>query len=348
MHLAKAAFLLAALTTSGCSLFEPERFEFESDHMGTTFRIVLYAHDRATATLAAEGAFRRIEELNAVCSDYLPLSEVNRLTALSKERIPTEWRLLSDDLYAVLERGDAWRRFSDGAFDVTIGPFTQLWRRAKRQQELPAPERLAAATAAFGGEFLELDPQTRAARLTKRDMKIDLGGIAVGYALDDALARLRAQGLSRVLIDGGGDVIVGDPPPGEDGWKIVLDPQLASDGSDRSVVLLRNASVTTSGGTSKYVEIGGARYSHIVDPKTGLGLTRPIAACAIGKRAIDADAFATIACLVGPERALQLARENGLEVRVVTLDETRFPVIDDSPGLATLLYHVDPTSIPRP
>ncbi len=320
---------------SGCATDPPRRFDFAAKRMGTTFRVVLFAREREPATAAANEAFRRLDELNAIFSDYDPLSKVSRLCALSHERAPTEWRPITDELYRVLLESKWMCTDTGGAFDVTIGPFTQLWRRSKRLNELPAPERLVTARAAFGDRFLELDPKERQARLLARDMKIDLGGIAIGYSLDDLMRRFAARGFDQVLIDGGGDVIVSNPPPGEAGWRIAIDDRLAP--GEGGALLLSNAAVTTSGDGFKFVEIEGRRYSHIVDPETGLGLTRRIASTVVAKTALDADALATSCCLLGAERALPLLARRHAEARIVEEVEKSDPRVVESPGFAALL-----------
>jgi FAD:protein FMN transferase len=326
-------FALGALSFPCCSLEPPRRHEFAAEHMGTTFRIVLYERDPAFAREVADEAFRTVDELDATFSDYDPLSEVSRLCALSRERAPTEWRVLSEPLYRVLLESRWLAEDSGGAFDVTVGPFTQLWRRTKRQGELPAPERIAAARSAIGYDKLELDPVERSARLHARDMKIDLGGIAVGFTLDLVMARLRDRGIESALVDGGGDVIVSAPPPGEPGWRIALDDMLRPSTAPGNAILLRDGAVTTSGDGWKYVMIGGVRYGHIVDKTTGLGSMRRVAAVVIAKTALDADALATTCCLLEVPAALALLAKRGAEGRIVE-GKSSSAAVAETPGFA--------------
>src|SRR6185437_3752892 len=104
-------------------------------------------------------------------------------------------------------------------------------------------------------------------------MRLDLGGIAMGYAVDEAMRVLREMGITRALLNASGDILAGDPPPGATGWKIGIAPLASKDGPPSRYVLLANAAVTTAGDAAQFVEIGGRRYSHIVDPHTGLGLS---------------------------------------------------------------------------
>ena len=182
-----------------------------------------------------------------------------------------------------------------GAFDPTVGPFVRLWRRARRSHELPDAERVAAAARSVGAEHVEL--KGRRARLLVEGMRLDLGAIAKGYALDEALLVLRELGIDRALLDGGGDVLVGAPPPHASGWKIAVRP-LGPDGPVWPMELDHQA-VATSGDTSQFVVIGGERYSHLIDPRTGEALRGSRAATVIAPDGVTADALASAGCVMG-------------------------------------------------
>ena len=241
-----------------------ERFEFTEPHMGTTFRILLYAPDEATARDAAGAAFARIGELDAMLSDYDPESEVSRLSRASDDG-PTGWIDVSPDLQRVLARAQVIARASDGRFDVTVGPAVRLWRRARRQGALPSSERIDEALAAMGHEKLEVDGSR--VRLLARGMRLDLGGIAKGYAVEEARRVLQQEGLASVLIDGGGDLAIGAAPPGTNGWRV----ELRAERGKRERALprrLEHSCVATSGDSEQFVEIDSVRYSHLVSPLT--------------------------------------------------------------------------------
>ena len=176
---------------------------------------------------------------------------------------------------------------------------------ARRNKEFPAAERLTEARHAVGYDKLRLDPAWHTARLAVSDMRLDLGGIATGYAVDEAMKRLRQQGIERALIDASGDILASGPPPGERGWKIGVAP-LEAAGAPSCYLLLENRSVTTSGDAFQHVVFDGKRYSHIVDPATGLGLTDQSAVTVIASDCITADSIATAVSVLGPEKGLQL------------------------------------------
>jgi thiamine biosynthesis lipoprotein len=300
------------------------RFQFQQPHMGTLFTITLYAPDEASARGATDASFVKIAALERAMSDYDPESELMRLCGKPVGEPAT----VSEDLFDVLCEAQRVSELSGGAFDVTTGPLARLWRRARREKIPPSPEALAGALAAVGYEKLRLDLQRKTVTLTVPHMQLDLGGIAKGYAADRALAVLRARGLPRALVAASGDIAVGESPPGENGWRIgigglALEADGAPSASGRAVgeaasplnqvLRLRNAAVSTSGDTEQFVEIGGARYSHIVHPRTGMALTERLQVTLIGRRATDTDAFATAASVLGWEGGVVLVEsEPGL------------------------------------
>ena len=218
-----------------------QRFEFEEPHMGTLVRLVVYAADQAPASAAARAAFDRVAELDAALSDYRDASEVSRLArAAGGPPVP-----VGPDLFAVLDRAQEVARRSGGAFDVTVGPLVRLWRRTLRTGDWPDPDRRAEALSCVGTGKMHLEPAARTVRLDRAGMRIDLGGIAKGYAGDQALRVLRALEVSSALVAVGGDVVAGEAPPGEAGWVVEIQPEEPTRAGER--LLLRQAAVSTSG-----------------------------------------------------------------------------------------------------
>jgi len=291
--------LLALVVFAGCRSDygrQAARFEFSKPQMGAPFRIVLYAPDAAHAGAAANAAFQRVESLNQIFSDYETDSELNALsrTAGSGKAVP-----VSDDLWRILVQAQRFAELSTGGFDVTVGPCVNLWRKARREKKLPDSARLAEALQAVGYKKLELKNKT--ARLLAPDMKLDLGGIAKGYAADEAMKVLKKHGIRSALVGASGDIAVSDPPPAKSGWQIEL-------GSSTNVVSLSNAAVSTSGDVFQNLEINGVRYSHIVDPRTGIGITNQLMVSVIAADSTTADALATAISVLGPEKGNALAK----------------------------------------
>lgn len=281
---------------------ELQRFESTQAQMGVPFKIVLYAADQTAANAAFEAAFAHVAALNRILSDYDPQSELSRLSQSAPTPRPVE---VSLPLWTVLERSQTLAEQTGGTFDITVGPMVRLWRRARRSKEMPSPERLEEARAAVGYKNLRLDREHRTVQLLKPGMRLDLGGIAMGYAVDETLKLLRERGLSRALVDASGDIAVGDPPPGKPGWTIGVMP-LSLEGTPSRTVLLANAAVTTAGDANQHVVLKDVRYSHIVDPRTGLGLTDQVGVAVIARDCLTADSLDTAASVLGPEAGMRL------------------------------------------
>jgi thiamine biosynthesis lipoprotein len=212
---------------------------------------------------------------------------------------------LSDDLWQVLDYSHQLSQQTDGAFDVTIGPLSKLWRRARRQNELPAAERIAEARASVGHQFLRLDRERKTAQLLRANMRLDLGGVAKGLAADEGLAAIKACGITQALVRASGDIAVGDPPPGQPGWRIAIAP-LDPDDPPTRFVRLANAAISTSGDSRQHLVVNGKRYSHIIDPRTGFGISGRTSVSVIAPRGMQADGLDTAISVLGPERGLDL------------------------------------------
>ncbi|MSU60115.1 MAG: FAD:protein FMN transferase [Pedosphaera sp.] len=279
-----------------------QRFEFQQPHMGTLFTITLYAPDESAARAASGAAFEKVAALDRMMTDYDPESELMQLC-----RKPSGQAVrVSDELFDVLQKSQRVAELSDGAFDVTVGPVVRLWRRARRTEMLPAPEALAHARAAVGWRKLKLDARSRTVTLTVPDMQLDLGGIAKGFAADKSLEVLKQHGISRALVAASGDIAVSEPPPGQRGWRVGIGKLGGEKEELARNILLNNAAVSTSGDAEQFVELAGKRYSHIVDPRTGVGLTERLQVSVIARRAVDTDSLATAVSVLGTERGLKL------------------------------------------
>ncbi|MGB8167021.1 MAG: FAD:protein FMN transferase [Chthoniobacteraceae bacterium] len=296
--------VMAAWLGGTTALRADERFVFEKAEMGVPFRITLYAADEAAARAATDAAFERVEVLNSILSDYDPDSELSRLSHTSGRAIP-----VSGDLWKVLTLSQRIAELSDGAFDITIGPLVNLWRRARRMHELPAPELIAEMRARVGFHRLRLDPTNRTAELLAPDMRLDVGGIAKGYAVDEALRVLRTRGIERALVAASGDIGASGPPPDQPGWRIEVAALDAEGAPPAQLVWLNHSAVSTSGDTFQRVEIDGVRYSHIVDPRTGLGITDHSLVTVLGPNCTTTDSWETTITILGPERGLKIIAE---------------------------------------
>jgi len=271
--------------------------------MGTLFALTLYAPNAPMAEAAAHAAFKRVDALEDIMSDYQADSELNLLCDKPYGRpVP-----VSADLFNVLQQSLKISKLSDGAFDVTIGPCVRLWRFSRKRKVLPTSAELATARAAVGWQKLRLDSRARTVTLLAPNMRLDLGGIGKGYAADQAMLILKGRGLTCALVAASGDIAVGDPPPGQPGWKVGIATLGTRTNQIARTVLLHNAGISTSGDSEQFIEIGGVRYSHILNPATGLGLTNRIQATIIGPNATTTDSLDTTVSVLGVKLGLALA-----------------------------------------
>lgn len=303
------SLLLLALSF-GSLRAEEQRFSFERPLMGTRFVITCYGTDETAAKAAADEAFAKGEEINAVASDYLPESELMQLSRRIGQPVK-----VSPLMAELLEASFAMAKATEGAFDPTLGPLTKLWRETRKTQKLPAAEVLEATKAKCGWQDAVWDKEAGTLLLKKPGMQLDLGGIAKGFTAEKMFEVMEKRGFPRTIIAAGGDLRLGDPPPGRDAWRVGLqtfDPE-----EPEEVVKLKNCSVSTAGDLHQFVEIEGKRYSHIIDPKTGLGLTSKVAVSVIAPHGVICDGLDTAACVIGAERAEEFAMKRGATRAIV-------------------------------
>ena len=288
----------------GKAISQPEmsRFSFHRGLMGTQFNVIFYAPDSLMALRANAAVNARMDSLNQIMSDYMDGSEINQL---SKTAGSGRWVPVSADLYNVLEKAQAIARLSNGRFDPTVGPLSLLWRRAVRRKEFPTDTERKRARRSVGYRFMELDSITRSVRLKKAGMRLDVGGIGQGFAIDEALVVLNQFGIQSALIDIGGDILAADAPPGSSGWRVGIGSGKAGD-TDTTTILLRNSAITTSGDTYRFLEHNGRRYSHIMDPRSGLGLRHFVRATVLAPDGYRADALTKVFSVAGYRKSRRL------------------------------------------
>jgi thiamine biosynthesis lipoprotein len=272
--------------------------------MGVQARLVVYAPDEETAANACRLAYRRIAEIDRIASDYILDSELNRLCA--KSGGPPV--VVSRELFYLLQTACELAHNSNGAFDPTVGPLIRLWRTARKSTppQLPPADQLSAARHLVGYQKIKLDPANRSIQLALPGMKLDLGGIAKGYAAHQAVLTLSAQGLPIAFCEFGGDVYVGEAPPEKPGWIMDVTNDLPRGRSRK--IFVKNTAVATSGDFEQFVIIDGNRYSHILDPRTGLGLTHSNLITILHPEGILADGLSTALSVLPPDQARALAK----------------------------------------
>jgi thiamine biosynthesis lipoprotein len=269
--------------------------------LGTTFRLTVYAPDRAAAVAATSAALDRLADVDAALNADRPDSQLSALNA-SPERQPVR---VGDDLFAVLQHAQRLAAVSRGAFDVTTGPYLDTWRRAAAAGRAPSQAELEAARLRCGWENLRLDAIEHTATLTVPGMRIDLSGIAVGYAVDEVMRLFRLHHCDRARVDAGDVVFVGVAPPGAQGWAVSL-RDVAPTGGPRTILLDRRA-----------IALAGLSRSRpaaalTTDPASGRAVPAPAPAPApvavMAPLAVTAQPVAAAAAALGPGAADTLAR----------------------------------------
>lgn len=279
--------------------------------MGTFSRVVAISPSEETGRACIAAAFdeqRRVEEL---MSYHNPDSELNTVNRDAYQRAVE----VDEATFEVLERALHFSELSGGAFDVTIGALGELWRRAAATDTVPTEAEIAEAKSRVGYDKLRLDPPARTVRFAVEGVKIDLGGIAKGFAIDKAVEAMKAAGAVGGMVDIGGDIrCFGRPPEGQQTWRVGLqDPNVSPDdmaaGTPLLVLKVLDRAVTTSGDYRRFATVKGQRQSHIMDTRSGRGSDALASVTIIAPDATSADALATAVSVLGLEKGLALIEQ---------------------------------------
>jgi len=306
------------------SAAEQKRFDFMQKHMGTAFRITIYAESAADAKKAAERAFEKVALVDRALSDYQPASEL----ALLQKDVPLDWRDISPAFARALKTSLEISEKTGGLFDVSLGTLTRLWRKAREAKKLPSRTDLAVARSNAGFKLIEY--KNDKIRFRKPGVQLDFGGIGKGIAVDEAFESLERSGFKAILVAGGGDLRAGGPPPGRQAWRIGIASVSAHHSG--SFVEIRDRALSTSGDLEQFIEIENRRYSHIIDPRTGLGSRERKVVTVTANNSATADAMATALVMADRKTAGFLARRmKDLEFVASTPQESfsskRFPKV---------------------
>ncbi|MFT6810857.1 MAG: thiamine biosynthesis lipoprotein [Saprospiraceae bacterium] len=290
----KSSFIFFLILTFGLNGLEAQiKYESEAQKLGTQFKIIFYCADANTGDKLAAEAWALVDELNMIFSDYEPSSEI---TLLSKSAGTSEWIGVSDRLWEVLTLSHDISVKTQGAFDITIGPLSKLWRRAFRRNILPQESEVAEAKDLVNYKWIHFNKEKQSVFLEKPDMRLDLGGIAKGYIIDRVFQYFSDKGINEVLVDGGGDIFVGAAYDSEAPWK------LSYGGADQISNGWEHRAIASSGDHFRYLEYGGMKYSHIIDPRTGYGSNQPSQVVISAPSCVLADALASTISILGMER----------------------------------------------
>jgi thiamine biosynthesis lipoprotein len=249
-------------------------------------------------------ALDEIDRIDAWMSHYKPVSELSRVNRdAAKSPVKVE-RELSGFIDVCLR----YSRESEGAFDITVGPLMKAWGFFRGEGRMPGEAELAEAQSRVGYQHVILNQAESTISFDRAGVELDLGGIAKGYAVDRAIEVLKRHGISSALVNAGGSTIAAlGAPPGRDGWEVDVQDPLDQRASAMSV-RLKNQALSVSGGYEKYFELGGTRYSHIMDPRTGRPVQGVLAVAVIAGDGLSGDALDNVLYVLGVQATQQRLR----------------------------------------
>ncbi|MBK5290305.1 MAG: FAD:protein FMN transferase [Acidobacteriia bacterium] len=266
---------------------EPLRIESSIDAMGSTFTIVAFDEDRVRLESALEESFDEVRRLDNLLSNYKTHSEWSRM---NREAASQPVRL-SQELFGLLEACQGYSQWSDGAFDLTVGPLLKIWGFYKGSGRLPHRAEIRTAMGHVGYRLVELNRAENSVKFARAGVELDPGGIGKGMAVDRLVEILQRNRIGSALVSAGGSTIYGlGSPPGEAGWKVkIRHPKI--EGQYVENVVLKNLSMSTSGTSAKFFISGGKLYSHIFDPRTGYPAQGMLSVSVTAPRALDSEAW---------------------------------------------------------
>ncbi|ULQ54184.1 FAD:protein FMN transferase [Flavihumibacter fluvii] len=296
---------------------QPKRYSYSRQKMGSPFNIILYAEDSTSAATIANNCYNLTDSLVNIFSDYIDSSELNRLCANAGNF--HQPFAASPALFDILSLSKSAYEYSKGSFDITLGPITRMWRKARRENSWPSDQEVAENLSLTGFDKVYLDPKNHLVVLKKPGMKLDLGGIAQGYIAQKVINRIRNMGISIALVDVSGDITVIGSPPDSKGWTVGVNLPEQKELLMQKVLLIQNTSVTTSGDAYQFMLHDGKKYSHVVDPASGYGLTSRRNVTVIAKDCTTADWLAKACSILPLPQAKKLAKQLQAEFLIAEL-----------------------------
>ena len=288
--------------------------------MGSPFLIILYCQDSVKAKMLSQKCFGLVDSLVAIYSDYLPDSELNQLCSSAGSN--TSFKC-SPALFDILQLSKAAYEKSKGTFDITVGPLTHLWRKQRKEKEFPDSCSIKEKLQLTGFDKLKMDTVDQSVSLVQKGMQLDLGGIAQGYIAQKTIDFLKENKIENALVDASGDIVCIGTPPGKTGWTIAVSVPRNEHELLSGQLLLSNCAVTTSGDMDRYIEHNGKRYSHLLNPFTGYGITSQQNVTIIANDGATAD-WLTKACSILPtKQARKLAQQMNAGLLIVETKKTK-------------------------
>jgi thiamine biosynthesis lipoprotein len=287
--------------------------------MGSPFNLVIYAGAKQVADSASYLSFKLIDSINLICSDYDSSAELFKLR-YAAVGAPIK---LSPILFELIYIAKGAYKDADGSFDITVGPLSRLWRSARRSQQFPSHAAINEARNRVGFNKVQLDSGAQTITFLYPNMQLDMGAIAKGYAADKVLELLKSFGITTALVDAGGDMVAFGMPPQKKGWTIGINVPGQQEKLLERKLVLSNKAVATSGDAFQYMLHDRKKYGHIIDPRTGYGVTFQRNVTVVAPTATTADWLATACSILTLDQVKILAKKYKSEVLITTLQNGR-------------------------
>ena len=294
---------------------QTRKFSYSEMKMGSAFNLIIVSTDSNKANHLARKSYELVDSLSHIFSNYDSSSELSKINA-SAGLLPYKMSTAMLDL--VQKSQDAYIQ-SKGAYDISIGPLSSLWRNARKAKLFPDSSTVVATKKLVGLNQVKINKRLGTIFLPSAEMQLDFGGIAKGYIAGRIIDYLKANGIQQALADAGGDIVMSGAPLNQKGWLIGVNLPETTDELMTKKLQLSNCSVATSGDVYQYIEYKGVKYSHIINPLTGYGVTNLRNVTIIAKTGATADWLATACSILPIKEAKQLAISNQAALLITTL-----------------------------
>ena len=294
---------------------QTRKFSYSEMKMGSAFNLIIVSADSNKANHLARKSYELVDSLNHIFSNYDSSSELSKINA-SAGLLPYK---MSTAMLDLVQKSQYAYIQSKGAYDISIGPLSSLWRNARKAKLFPEASTVLATKKLVGLNQVKINKRLGTIFLPNANMQLDFGGIAKGYIAQWVINFLKANGIQQALVDAGGDIVMSGPPLNQQGWLIGVNLPETTDDLLNKKLQLSNCSVATSGDVFQFIEYKGVKYSHIINPLTGYGVTNLRNVTIIAKTGATADWLATACSILPIKEAKQLAISHQAALLITTL-----------------------------
>lgn len=294
---------------------QTRKFSYSEMKMGSAFNLIIVSADSNKANHLARKSYELVDSLNHIFSNYDSSSELSKINA-SAGLLPYK---MSRAMLDLVQKSQYAYIQSKGAYDISIGPLSSLWRNARKAKLFPEASTVLATKKLVGFAQVKINKRLGTIFLPNANMQLDFGGIAKGYIAQWVINFLKANGIQQALVDAGGDIVMSGAPLNQQGWLIGVNLPETTDQLLNKKLQLSNCSVATSGDVYQFIEYKGVKYSHIINPLTGYGVTNLRNVTIVAKTGATADWLATACSILPIKEAKQLAISHQAALLITTL-----------------------------